>query len=88
MVKHVSLIWIQGVYFTVNTELRCDKRGEGADSTQGDGYKGYRVSETQIEAFNGCVRLADKGQHLFVVGFNAIAGNLSPHSDITRTLPD
>lgn len=88
MVKQTSLIWIQQVSSTLNTTMGCDKGAGGADSTQGDGYKGYQVSETQIEAFNGCVRLEDKGQRLFVVGFNAISGNLFPHGDITRTLPD
>lgn len=88
MLKQISLIWIQQVYFAMNTALGCDKGAGGADGTQGGRYKGDHVSETQIEAFNDSVRLEDKGQRLFVVGFNAISDNLFPHSDITRTLPD
>lgn len=59
----------------------------GTETTPGGGCKGYQVSQWQIEAFNDRVWPADKGQHLFVVGFNAIPGDLFPHRDIS-TLTD
>lgn len=40
--------------------------------------RGYPLSQWKIEAVNGRVWPADKGQHLFVVGFNAILDDLSP----------
>lgn len=40
---------------------------------------GFRVRDRGL---NDCVWSADKGQHLFVVGFSAIPGDLFPHRDV------